>query len=183
MGAVRLAGEVLPQDGRVGRHGLVRIDERRQFLVLDDDGLGAIGSGIAVLGDDECDFLILEQNFLMRQHGLHIARQRRHVVEVERDQVLRGQHRHHAGHGERRRFVDALDAGMAVRAAGEIAKQHAGQFQVVDIVAAALDKADILRPLALAANAFELLLTVDRGRVHMLVHHAASDVWRSLSAA
>jgi hypothetical protein len=44
---------------------------------------------------------------------------------------------------------------MGIGRADEIAEQHAGQLQIVDIVALALGEADILDALALAAHALE----------------------------
>ena len=75
-GAVRargLAGEVLAQHRRVGLHGLERIDDDGQLLVLHLDGLHAVGRRVAVLGDDEGDLLVLEQHLAVGQHHLHVA--------------------------------------------------------------------------------------------------------------
>ncbi len=100
--AVRAFGlvlEVLAQHRRVRRHRLERIDDHRQPLVLDLDQLGRVGRHIAVLGDDEGDLLVLEQHLFLGQHRLHVAGKRRHVVQVERLEVGRGQHREHARDG------------------------------------------------------------------------------------
>ncbi len=50
------------------------IDHRWQLLVLHFDELGAVRCDIAVLGDDERNFLVLETDFSVRQHSLDIAR-------------------------------------------------------------------------------------------------------------
>ena len=65
---------------------------------------------------------------------------------------------------------------MGMRRADEIAVQHAGQLQVVDIVALALGEADVLDALALAAHAFELGFALFPRGSHV-VHSAAS--WNS----
>ena len=62
---------------------------------------------------------------------------------------------------------------MGVRRAGEITVEHAGQLEVVDVVALALDETDILDALALAAHAFELFGAFRGGGGHV-VHSAAS---------
>ena len=158
-GAVRaggLAGEVLAQHGRVGRHRLEGIDDDGQPLVFDLDGLHAVGRRVAVLGDDEGDLLVLEQHLAVGQHHLHVVGERRHPGEVDALQLLGGQHRQHARHLQRLGGVDLLDAGVGILRAHEVAEQHAGQLQVVDVVALALREADVLHPLPLAAHAFEL---------------------------
>ena len=166
--------------GRVRRHRLERIDQHRQLFVLDLDQLDRVGRDIAVVGDDEGDFLVLEQHLLLRQHRLHVAGERRHVVQAERLQVGGGQHRHHARHRLRLGGVDLLDPRMAVGRADEVAVDHAGQLQVVDIVALALDEADVLDALALAAHALELLGAFGGGGGHV-VHSAAS--WNGTPAS
>ena len=80
MRAVRLVLDVLAQERRVRLHRLEWIDQRRQLFIVDLNQLHRIGRDIAVGGDDKDDLLVLEQHFLMRQNGLHIARQRRHVM-------------------------------------------------------------------------------------------------------
>ncbi len=94
--AVGLVLDVLAQDRRVGRHRLERVDDDGQGLIGDFDEVDRIGRGFARFGDDECDFLILEEHLLFRQHRLHVSRQRRHVVERERLQFLGRQHGEYA---------------------------------------------------------------------------------------
>ena len=152
-----LAREVVAQDRRVGRHRLEGIDDHRQRLVLDLDQIGRIGRHVAVLGDDEGDLLVLEQHLLLGEHGLHVAGQRRHVVQAERLEVGRRQHREHARDRLGLRRVDPLDTGVAVGRARKVAVEHARQLQIVDVAALALDEADILDALALAAHPLQAL--------------------------
>jgi hypothetical protein len=84
--AVRALGlvlDILAQQRSVGRHRLERIDDDRQRLVFDLDQLGRVRRDIAAFGDDEGDLLVLEQHFFFRQHRLHVAGQRRHVVQAQ----------------------------------------------------------------------------------------------------
>ena len=74
VGAVGLVLDVFAQDRRARRHRLEGIDEHRQLLVLDLDQLGRVGRDIAVLGDDEGDFLVLVQHLLLGQDGLQRRR-------------------------------------------------------------------------------------------------------------
>ena len=173
-----LARKVVAQDRRaIGERGR-GIVERRQLLVLDLDQLDRIGRDVAVVGDHEGDLLVLEQHLAVGQHHLHVAGERRHVVQVQGLQVLGGQHRMHAGQRLGLRDVDRLDPCMAVLAAGEVAEQHARQLQVVDVVALALDEADVLLALARAADAAQRRLALFLGHGGGLGHHsAASGAW------
>src|SRR6202035_6108390 len=86
---------------------------------------------------------------------------------------LGGDHRDTARHGGCLGGVDLLDAGVRMRRTHEVAIQHAGQLEVVDVVALALDEADVLDALASAAHALQLLGALGRGGGHV-VHSAAS---------
>ena len=176
-GAMRPFGlvlDVFTQQGRVRRHGDPGIDQHRQFLVFRLDQLDRIGRDIAVVGDDEGDFLVLEQHLLVRQNRLNVAGQRRHVMEVQGLQVLRRQHGTDTGQGLRLRNVQALDPGMREGRAVEVAEQHAGQLDVIDVIALALGEADVLDALPLAAHALELFFPLFAGHGHV-VHSAASE--------
>ena len=157
VGAAGLALQIVAQAGHAGIHGVVRIDLRRQPLVFDRDEIDRVGGDIAVLGHDEGDFLALEQHFVAGQHGLHVASEGGHEIELQGFQIGRGQHRLHPRQLERRLLVDRFDAGMAIGRADEIAEQHAREFQIVDVIPLALGEADILDALALGAETFELL--------------------------
>ena len=174
--AVRALGlvlEILADHRRAVGHGLHRVDIDRQRLVFDFDQIGAVGRRFPGLRDHEGDLLILEQHFAVGQHHLHVARKCRHPGEVDGLQYLGGDHRDDAGHCGGLRGVDLLDAGMGVRRAVEFAIQHAGQFDVVDVIAFALGETDILDALALTAHAFELDGAFGGGGGHV-VHSAAS---------
>ena len=171
--AFLLVLDVLADEGRVGVHRLHRIDVAGQPLVFDLDRVGAVGGGVAVGGDDEGDLLVLEQHLAVGQHHLHVAGERRHPGEVDALEFLGGEHGEHARHLQRLGRVDLLDAGVGMRRAVEIAVQHAGQFQVVDIIALALGEADVLDALAAAAHAFQLFGAFGGGG-GLVVHSAAS---------
>jgi hypothetical protein len=94
-------------------------------------------------------------------------------MQAERLQIGRGEHGDHAGQRLRLAGIDLPDPGMAVGRADEIAVQHAGQLQIVDIVALALGEADVLDALALAAQSLQALGALLGGQRH-LVHSAAS---------
>ena len=171
--AVGLVLDVLAQHRRVGRHRLERVDDHGQRFIDDLDEIDRVGRGFARFGDDEGDFLVLEQHLLFRQHRLHVARQRRHVVQRERFQFLGRQHGEHAGDLHRLGDVDRLDPRMGVRRAHEIAVERPRQLEVVDVIALALDEADVFDALALAAEALELFGAFFRRRRDR-VHSAAS---------
>ena len=174
--AVRALGlvlDVLADDRRVGRHGLERIDVDRQRLVFHLHKISSVGRDVAVLGDDEGDLLVLEQHLAVGEHHLHVAGERRHPRQVHGLERFGGQHRDHARHRRGLRGVDVLDAGMGVRRAREVAVEHVGQLEVVDVVALALDETDVLDALALAAHALQLFGALGRGG-GLVVHSAAS---------
>ena len=61
--AVRAFGlvlEVFADHRRAVGHRLERIDIARQRLIFDLDQIGGVGRDIAILGDHEGDFLVLE---------------------------------------------------------------------------------------------------------------------------
>ena len=180
--ALGLALQVFAQHRGVRGHRLEGIDDHRQRLVFDLDEIGGVGRRIAALGDHESNFLILEQHLLLGQHRLDVAGERRHVMQVERLEVGRGQHREYARDRLGLGGVDRLDAGVAVRRTVEVSVKHSRQLQVVDVVALALDEADILDPLALAAHSLQAFRALLAGRRH-LVHSAASCIATPLSLA
>ena len=175
--AVGLVADVLAQADRAVGHRLEGVVDRVELLVLDLDQLDRVGRDVAVVGDDEDDLLVLEQHLAVGQHRLDVAGQGRHPVQLERLQLLGGQHGAHARQRRRLAGVDALDPGMAIGAADEVAEQHAGQLDVVDIAAAALDEADILLALAGAADAAQRGFALFLGQWGRGVHSAAS-LWR-----
>ena len=180
--AFGLAREIVAQHRGVRRHRLEGVDVAGQPLVFDLDQVGAVRGGVAVVRDHESDFLVLVEHLLLGEHGLHVAGERRHVVQVERLQIGCGEHREHARNRLGLTGVDVLDARVRVRRPCEVAVEHARQFQVVDVIAFALDEADILDALALAAHSLELFgaLGGGGGRVG---HSAASWNGTPLSLA
>jgi hypothetical protein len=149
VGAGHLAFEVLAQDRRVGGERLERVHDDGEFGVFDLHRLDPVGGGVAVGRDDEGDLLALEEDLAVGEHHLLVARQRRHPVEAEGGEVGGGEHREDARHLERRVLVDRHDAGVGVGAADEIAEEHSGQLDVVDVVALALGEAGVFHALAL----------------------------------
>ena len=176
VGAVGLVLEILADHRRIRRHRLERIDIDRQRLVFDFHEIGGIGRDIAILGDHERHFLVLEQHFAVGEHHLRVARECRHPGEIDGFQRLGGDHSDHAGDGRGFGRIDLLNAGVRVRRAVEIAVQHARQLQIVDVVAFALDEADILDALSPASHAFKFLGAFSGGG-GLSVHSAAS--WKA----
>ncbi len=173
VGAFLLVLDIFADHRCIGGHRLEGIHVARQSFVLDLDQFGRIRRGVAVLGDDKGHFLVLEQHFAVGEHHLHVAGKRRHPGEIDRLERFRGDHRHNAGYCGRLGRVDVLDAGVRVRRTRKIAVQHARQLDVIDIVALALNEANVLDALALAAHALELFSAFGGGGGH-LIHSAAS---------
>ena len=136
---------------------LKRIHKYRQFFILYFDGFNAISSSIAVFGHNKSNLLPLKQHLAIGQNHLLVTGQRRHPVQAQRTQIVGCQHRQNAGHLECRILVDAFHPRMRIGRADKVAKQHAVQFDIIDVVAFALRKPGILYPLARAAHAFEVI--------------------------
>ena len=90
---------LVEQDGLVGLRG-ERIDQGRERVVVDEHGLGRVGSLLASLGDDGGDRLTDEAHDVARQQRtLHRRVEHRHGrTEVVETEVGRGDHGQHAGH-------------------------------------------------------------------------------------
>ena len=133
--------------------GLHGVDDDGQRLVVDLDRGDAVGRRIARGGDDGGHFLRLVHDRVDRQHHLHIAGQRGHPGEFVALQVLAGDHRRHARDLERLGRVDGLDLGVRVRRADDVQPELAGQVEVLDVLALALDEAGVLLALDGVAHA------------------------------
>ena len=114
VGAFCLAAEIFAQFRRVGLHGLERINENRKLFILDFNELARVGGDVAVFCDNESDFLILEQDLAVRQNHLHVARERRHPVELDGLQVFGGQDSDDALDGSGLARIDRFDPSMRV---------------------------------------------------------------------
>src|SRR5215813_3793122 len=101
-------------------------------------------------------------------------------MQIERLQVLGGKHSFDTRQLDRRLLIDRFDKGVAIRRADEIAEQHARKFEIIDIIALALCKTNVLDPLSPGAEAFEFL-RARPGRLDFGGHSAASLI-RSAAA-
>ena len=180
-GVVDLAVLVVADDRRVRRGRLLRIDDGGQRLVLDVDGLAPVLGDVRVVGDDDAHLLALEAHLVGGQHRLGVVGERRHPREVALGHHFAGQHQPDAGDLPRLRRVDADDPGVGQWAAQDLHVQHAGQVDVVGVVAAPADEAGVLDPLPARAQPPDLDL-VQRGHCPS----SSRRVWRpgfSLRAA
>jgi len=175
-----LVGDILADHGRIGRQRLLRVDDGRQLLVLDFDQGCAIVGGVAVGRQHHGDLLILKADFLIRQHGLHIAGNGRHPMQVDRLQIIRRQHRDDPRRRQRLALVDRVDARMRVGTAHDRAEQHSRQFDVIDIQALAANEARILLAQQRAAHTLKFLRAFAEFRG---VAHASILRWSSPSQA
>ena len=133
-----------PQDRRSREQGLERIDDDRQRVVIDLDRLDAVGCRVPIGRDHGGHFLRLVHYLLGGQHHLGVRHEGRHPVQVVLGQGLAGDHRQHSGDLQRLVGVDGLDLRVRERAAHDVHVQHAGELDVVDVVAPAADEARIL---------------------------------------
>jgi hypothetical protein len=132
------------------------VHHRRERLVLDHDRVAAVLGDVRVVGDDDAHLLALEPHLVRRQHGLGVVGERRHPGEVALGHHLAGEHQPDARDLPRLAGVDARDAGVRERAAEDLHVQHAGQVDVVDVVAATPDEPAVLHPLPAGAEPADL---------------------------
>src|SRR6516164_3029910 len=154
--AFLLVLDVLADHRGILRHSLERIDIARKCFVFDLDQFSGVGRGVPVFGNDESYFLVLEHHLAIGEHHLHVAGKRRHPGQIDCLQRLSGDHRDDAGQCRGLGGVDLLHARMGVRRAGKVAIEHAGQFDVIDVIALSLRETDVLDALPFAAHTFEL---------------------------
>jgi hypothetical protein len=136
----------------------------RQDLVLDLDRLGRILRLGPRLGDHRRDGIADEAGLAHGEDGMHRLRHRRAVLVVdlpaagdtaEVGHVRPGEDRHHPWHCRSRRGVDGDDARMGMRAAQDGRIGLAGPVDVIGVLAAAGQEAQILLALHAGADAFE----------------------------
>ena len=177
-----LVGDVLAKHRRIVGLRLERVDQYRKLFILNLDCGHAIGGGIAVIGDDEGDFLRLEQHLAIGKHHLLVTGQCRHPVKTQRLQIGRGQHRMHTRQSQCLFGVDRFDAGMGIRRANKVAEQHAGHLDVVDVIALTLRETRVLDALARRTEATQSggALFLRRG---CFVHYADSFISFIFAAA
>ena len=147
---------VVPDHGRAVGHRLHRVDDDRQRLVVDVDRLAGVLGDVRVVGDDAGHLLALEPYLVGGQHGLGVVGQGRHPGQVAGRHHLAGQHQVHAGDVPGLAGVDRLDPRVRQRAAQDLHVQHAGQRDVVGVVALAPDEAVVLDALAARAEPADL---------------------------
>ena len=103
-------------------------------------------------------------------------------MKAKRLEIGGGKHRMNTRKRHRLFGVDRLNPRMGIGRADKIAKQHAGKFQVIDVVALALGETSVFDPLARGAQA------VQRGNAVFLrrgcfVHYADSFISLIFAAA
>ena len=127
----------------VGVHRPAGVGDGGQHLVVDLDPLGRPAGGLRVVGGDERDRLALVADELRGQHRLVGVLQAEGVVPGD---VVGGEHRPDARHGQRVGDVDAADAGVRVRAAQRDAPAHLVVPQVAGVGELAGDLERPVRP-------------------------------------
>ena len=128
----------------------LQVVDRFQRLVDDLDAGGGVGGLRGGLRGDGCDRLSRVERPSQREDGVRAApvdRQPRPADALQHRAVLHVVPRddgEHAGHRQRLARVDALDAGVGVRAADDGGVRHLRQRHIADERAAASEKAVVL---------------------------------------
>ncbi len=158
------------KDERAVLERLVRVDDDRERLVVDQDGGDTVGGDVLRRGDDRGDLLRLVHDRVRRKHHLLVAGEGRHPVETGLLEVCAGDDRQDARDLERLGRVDALDRGVGVRAADDVEPELARQVDVVDVLALAADHPRVFLALDRVAHATHL----ERGAGGCLCRHLYS---------
>ncbi len=126
---------VLVQDGRTRLQGLVHVDDPGQHLVVDLDQLEGVGRDFVRYRRHRRDRVTHIERLLARHDVAAVEAQvldaeGGRLVPWELDEVLADHDGLHAGQRQGLVEVDGPDAGMGVRAAQDLAPEHAGQGEV-----------------------------------------------------
>ena len=177
-----LVSNVLTQYRCAVHFGLERVDKNRKLFIFHLDRGHTISCGVAIVGNDKSNFLCLEQNLAIGQHHLLVTGKGWHPVQSQRFQIGSGQHGMHARQCQRLFGIDRFHARMCIGRAHKITKQHAGQFNVIDVIALALCETGILDALARCTKATQRsrAFFLWRGR---LIHYADSFISFIFAAA
>ena len=149
---VLLVRLVRAQDRRAFLQRLEGVHDDRQRLVLDLDRVGAVRRRVAVGRDDGGDLLRLVHDAVGREHHLRIRHQGRHPVQLVLLERGPRDHGQNARHLQRFLGVDRFDLRVRVGAAHDIHVEHAGQLDVVDVVALTAQEPRILLALDRVAH-------------------------------
>ena len=164
--ALALAVVILAH-GDIGAQGLVDryrvlirslgwVEDGRERLVLHLDLLDGVTGDVALGGDDASNGLADEEGLAMGQGGKVGNVEGVHLPFLELPslqasylafQVCSGYHHLNTGHLTGLGGVDGLDNGMGVRAAQESGVRHAGQLDVVNVLALSGDETGVFEPL------------------------------------
>ena len=125
-------------------HRLCRVDDCGQRFVVDDDRLARVLGDVGIVGDDARYFLPLESDLVGCEDSLGVVGQRRHPGQVATRHQFTGEHEANSRDRPRRAGIDGLYSGMGERAAEDLHVQHAGQGDVVDVVALTADESVVL---------------------------------------
>ena len=161
-----IAGRLRPHLRRAVAQRFARVGDRRHFLVFDRDQLGGVLRGGRALRHHHRHRLadmhrpLAGQRRPVRQDQPLAAapRHRRMPAEIaDPVHVLRGQHADHAGRLQRRRGIDADDAGEGMGRTDEIGIGLVRQRRVGDIAAVPANEdivldADVLRLVVLGGG-------------------------------
>jgi len=162
VGAGIFAGQVVAYNRCVRRQRLMRVDHGGKLFVFHLDQLDRVGSDVAVVRDHHRHFLLLKPDLEIGQHRLHVARQGRHPMQLERLEVVRHQYREHPGQRQRFILLDRFDARVRIRTAHEVGEYHARKLDVVDVVALPLNEARVFLALARVSHAADFILAFER---------------------
>ena len=136
---------------RIGR--TLRIDDRRERLVVHDDALRAAPRLLRVLGCHERDRLAEVANAVDREHRLILELE---PVGLAPRHVGVGEYRVHARDGQRAREIDRTHERMWMRAAQRVAPEHSRGLKVARVLELAGRLRNAVEPTEALADPAEL---------------------------
>jgi hypothetical protein len=154
---IRLPFLLVADQGCVGRGRLLRIRHGVERVVVDLDQLERVLRDVGRLGDHAGDLLALVAHLVGDEHGLRVARQRRHPGEVVLGHQLAGDDGDDTRQRSGGRGVDRRDSSVGVGASQDLHVEHPGQRDVVEVLALAPDEARVLLALDGVADPADLV--------------------------
>ena len=150
---VGLAFLLVPDQHGVRCQCSFRVDQHRQWLVVDENQLERVVRDVWVFGNNGRDLLALEAHLVRGQHRLGVPGQCRHPGQIVRGHGLAGDDRDNPRQRRCGGGVDRPDPGMCQRAAQQREVQHPRQHDVVEVLPLAADEPVVLPALDAVAEA------------------------------
>ncbi len=154
--------QVVADDRRVRVERVPHINHRRKDVVVHVDQLKGVPCGVAVVRDDEGDLLTLEAHLVRRKDSLDVIGERGDPRQIQRLQILAGEHGANAWTRERFARVDGENPRVGNRRAQDRPVQHAREHDVIRVLALSTHETRVFLALQPAKAYWALRITGSR---------------------